>query len=103
MLFNSEFDIAVGQFSVSDPLFKSELRLTLEDYVIYKQKVGNSKARLSYDRGFMFTYSLNFGMDMAFEIVNGNGLDEADAAKIFDSDNCKNFAYRISQSIGNCS
>jgi len=39
-------------------------------------------------------------MDLVFEIVNGNGLSDADAQKIFDSDNCKNIAGRISQSLG---
>ena len=39
-LFGSELDVTVGQFQVSDPLFKRELRLTLEDYQVYRQTVG---------------------------------------------------------------
>jgi hypothetical protein len=31
-LFGADFDLMVGQFQVSDPLFKRELRLTYEDY-----------------------------------------------------------------------
>ncbi|MDZ7763882.1 MAG: hypothetical protein U5K00_05580 [Melioribacteraceae bacterium] len=35
-LFGTELDLYVGQFQVSDPLFKRELRLTFEDYLVYK-------------------------------------------------------------------
>ena len=34
------FDIMVGQFQTCDPLMKRELRLTYEDYLIYKTRVG---------------------------------------------------------------
>ena len=34
-VFGSELDISVGQFQVSDPLFKRELRLPFEDYQVY--------------------------------------------------------------------
>ena len=37
-------DIQVGQFQVSDPLFKRELRLTFADYLIYRTKPGDSLA-----------------------------------------------------------
>ena len=37
-LFGSELDITVGQFQISDPLFKRELRLTKDDYYIYDEK-----------------------------------------------------------------
>ncbi|MBN1340042.1 MAG: hypothetical protein JXA03_12005 [Bacteroidales bacterium] len=99
-MFGTELDLAVGQFSVSDPLFKRELRLTLEDYYIYNLRPGISHARLSYDRGIMLTQGFSTGTDLAFEVVNGNGLADADASKIFDNDDHKNFAGRISQSIG---
>ncbi len=50
-IFKSELDVYLGQFQVSDPLFKRELRLTLEDYQIYRVKPGNSSVNLTYDRG----------------------------------------------------
>ncbi len=42
-LFGTELDFYVGQFQVSDPLFKRELRLTFEDYMVYKASPGSSR------------------------------------------------------------
>ncbi|MCF8241531.1 MAG: hypothetical protein K9J16_09095 [Melioribacteraceae bacterium] len=95
-LFGQDLDVYIGQFQISDPLFKRELRLTLEDYHIYKTKVGFSKANLTYDRGIMITYGLETGTDIIFEIVNGNGL----STDALDNDKYKNFFGRISQDIG---
>jgi hypothetical protein len=95
----TELDIMVGQFQVSDPLFKRELRLTFEDYSIYSARPGNSIANLTYDRGLMLTYSFDFGLDLVGEIVNGNGIGEAEN-RLFDLDSRKNFALRASQSFG---
>lgn len=99
-LFDSELDIYVGQFQVSDPLFKRELRLTLEDYPIYKLAPGNSNIDLAYDRGLMFTYGLETGTDIIAEVINGNGLVEAGDLGTFDHDKYKNVAGRISQDVG---
>ena len=99
-LFNIDFDMYLGQFQVSDPLFKRELRLTLEDYEVYKTNVGDATTNLAYDRGIMLTLGLDTGTDIIFEVTNGNGLSEADGFKNFDDDGYKNFFGRISQSIG---
>ena len=99
-LFGSELDIYVGQFQISDPLFKREVRLTLEDYEIYKTKVGESNFNIAYDRGIMLTYGFETGTDIMVEVVNGNGLSDADNEKLFDNDNNKNFFGRISQDLG---
>ncbi|MCX7833349.1 MAG: hypothetical protein N2490_03980 [Ignavibacteria bacterium] len=95
-LFNQDLDFYVGQFQVSDPLFKRELRLTIEDYKIYSTRVGNSLATLKYERGFMFTYGIPTKTDITFEIVNGNGID---TKEIFDVDKYKNFLLRVSQDV----
>ncbi len=95
-LFSQDLDIYIGQFQVSDPLFKRELRLTLEDYRIYATKVGNSLASLKYERGFMFTYGAPTKTDFALEIVNGNGIGTKD---VFDVDKYKNFLFRVSQDV----
>jgi hypothetical protein len=103
---NSEFDLALGQFQVSDPLFKRELRLTFEDYLIYKTKPGvtdssfKSGADLTYDRGLMATYGFDFGLDLTGMIVNGNGIKEATEDRLFDFDNGKSYALRAIQGIG---
>jgi hypothetical protein len=99
-LFGSELDLYVGQFQVSDPLFKRELRLTFEDYLLYRNKVGDSRIDLTYDRGIMLTYGFDTGTDVIVEVLNGTGIGEADALKNFDLDKHKNFFGRISQDIG---
>jgi hypothetical protein len=99
-LFGTELDLYIGQFQISDPLFKRELRLTLEDYEIYKTKVASSNFNLAYDRGIMLTYGFETGTDIMVEVLNGNGLEDAGADKLFDNDNYKNLFGRISQDIG---
>jgi hypothetical protein len=96
-LLGADFDIYLGQFQISDPLFKRELRLTFEDYKIYDTDVGHSMKNLSYDRGLMMTYGLPSGTDFVFQLLNGNGIGEADAARNFDNDKYKDVLGRISQ------
>jgi hypothetical protein len=98
-LFGSELDVYIGQFQVSDPLFKRELRLTLEDYNLYKVRPGNSRINLAYDRGIMLTYGFDTGTDIMFEVINGSGLNAADGSKIFDNDEYKNVMGRVSQDV----
>ena len=98
-LFGHELDIILGQFAISDPLMKRELRLTYEDYVIYGRRIGDGAVTLNYDRGVMFTYSPVAGTDFVFELINGNGIPDADEKKNFDDDSFKNFFLRGSQEI----
>ncbi|MDW7680050.1 MAG: hypothetical protein SCK70_05770 [bacterium] len=100
-IFGSDLDIMVGQFQTSDPLMKRELRLTIEDYMIYKQKFGHSATNLAYDRGLMFVYGVEpTSTDIVAMIVNGNGIagDREDGK--FDSDPFKHFGLRVSQGVG---
>ena len=62
--FGIDLDFYLGQFQISDPLFKRELRLTLEDYQIYRMAVGESEKNLAYDRGAMITLGLESGTDI---------------------------------------
>ncbi len=96
----SQLDLYLGQFQVSDPLFKRELRLTFDDYEIYKTKVGKSVIDLAYDRGVMLTYGFESGTDIVVEVLNGNGIGGADALRNFDGDKYKNLFGRISQDAG---
>jgi len=66
-------DFAIGQFQVSDPLFKRELRLPIEDYVIYRARVGAQRANLAYERGVMAMCE-PAGFLLTLAVVNGNGL-----------------------------
>jgi hypothetical protein len=99
-VFNTDLDLYIGQFQVSDPLFKREVRLTLEDYQIYKVKPGKSAANLTYDRGIMLTYGFSSGTDITVEVLNGAGIGAADAARQFDTDKYKNTLFRLSQDVG---
>lgn len=99
-LFNIDLDAYFGQFQVSDPLFKRELRLTFEDYSLYTARVGISDISMKYDRGLMLTYGLPTATDVIFMVVNGNGLAEANFNNLFDKDKYKSFLGRVSQGIG---
>jgi hypothetical protein len=99
-LFGSELDITIGQFQVSDPIFKRELRLTKDDYYIYKVRPGNSHVDLTYDRGVMLAYGFESGTDIIVEVVNGSGIGEGFIDGNFDNDKYKNVIGRISQDAG---
>ncbi|MGB5288851.1 MAG: hypothetical protein WBQ32_09120 [Ignavibacteriaceae bacterium] len=98
-LFGSELDFTIGQFQVCDPLFKRELRLTRDDYYIYKVRPGNSMVDLTYDRGIMLGYGFESGTDLVLEVVNGSGIGEEFINGTFDNDKYKNLFGRISQDL----
>ncbi len=93
-------DIMVGQFQTCDPLMKRELRLTYEDYKIYKTRIGLSNNNLAYDRGMIITYDVEkTGTSLVGMLLNGNGKD-ATVDGHFDSDKFKNFFLRAGQDFG---
>jgi hypothetical protein len=96
----SGISVIVGQFQVSDPLFKRELRLEYEDYQPYRVRVGMATADLTYDRGVMALWSPRAGTDVAVELVSGRGLNQASAHRQFDADDAKSTLVRLSQDIG---
>jgi len=95
-LWGTGIDVLVGQFQVSDPLFKRELRLERSDYEILKARVGDASANLTYDRGLMFLAKAPGEVDVALAVVNGNGIPKGE----FDNDNQKNLALRLSRQFG---
>lgn len=99
-LFGSELDVTIGQFQVSDPIFKRELRLTKDDYFIYKVRPGDSHIDLTYDRGITLSYGFESGTDITLEILNGSGIGEGFLGGNFDNDKYKNIMGRISQDAG---
>lgn len=96
----SGVSLLVGQFQVSDPLFKRELRLTVEDYQPYRVRVGDARADLTYERGLMGVWSPWEGADVAAGVVAGRGLEEATERRVYDTDNWKNFFGRFSHEFG---
>jgi hypothetical protein len=94
-LFGSKVDLIFGQFQVSDPLFKRELRLERTDYRIYQTRVGAVQANLTYDRGVVLSAAPG-GIDVVVELVNGNGIPKGE----FDRDDHKNVALRLARTWG---
>lgn len=95
----SGVSLLVGQFQVSDPLFKRELRLEYEDYQPYRVRVGTTAADLTYDRGVMAVFSPWSGADAAVQVITGRGLNSA-AGRQYDPDDAKSTAVRLSQEVG---
>jgi hypothetical protein len=95
---NKPVDLAVGQFQVSDPMFKRELRLQLQDYVVYRTRVGLQPADLTYDRGFLGIADLA-GFTISAEVVNGNGRGEAEPNRRLDNDPMKNLFGHVTRDI----
>lgn len=92
-------DLQVGQFQVCDPLFKRELRLERYDYLIFTTDVGDSSVNLTYDRGAVASFHLPRKVDLILQVVNGNGIEPADAFDNFDNDSYKNVALRAVGSV----
>jgi hypothetical protein len=96
----SGVSVMAGQFQVSDPLFKRELRLEYEDYQVYRVNVGRSHFDLTYDRGVMVSYSPWSDGDLVLGVVNGRGLNESSATRQLDRDARKNGFLRYSHDLG---
>lgn len=97
---SSGINLIAGQFQVSDPLFKRELRLQSDDYQAYRVRVGAARSDLTYDRGLFATYSPWSGGDLSVIVVNGSGIAAADEDRQYDTDALKNLAIRYTQDLG---
>lgn len=97
-VFNAPVDVMVGQFQVSDPLFKRELRLSRNDYAIFKLRVGHVPTNLTYDRGLVLTWHAPAEIEVIGQIVNGNGIEPAEER--FDDNRFKSASLRIVRSVG---
>lgn len=95
-LFGSGVDLVFGQFQVSDPLFKRELRLLRSDYLIYRTRVGASSVDLTYDRGILLGTTLPGEVDASLQVINGNGIPSGE----FDNDDNKDLALRLAREWG---
>lgn len=91
-------DVAVGQFQVSDPMFKRELRLEYQDYAIYRARIGDQPADLTYDRGIVVAADLA-GFTVTGQVVNGNGRVEAGSNRRLDNDAGKSFVGHVTRDI----
>jgi len=64
-----DFSFMLGQFQISDLMFPRELRLTFQDYMVYRM------AGITYDRGALFSTGFEW-LSFDFGIVNGNGIKD---------------------------
>jgi hypothetical protein len=99
-VFGSGVDLIAGQFQLSDPLFKRELRLEYEDYMPYRVRVGDVGADLTYERGLMAIASPWKDADLFVQVVNGRGLDQATEERNYSVQTPKNVGVRLSQGLG---
>jgi len=99
-LLSTGINIYMGQFAVSDPMFKGELRYTMENYKIYSTSPGESTIDLKYDRGILLDKGFETGTSVVFEVISGAGLSEADRNFVFDKDKYKNMLLKVTQDIG---
>jgi len=91
-------DAALGQFQVSDPLFKRELRLSFEDYAVYRARVGDEPANLTYDRGLMVGADVA-GFAVTAMLLNGNGIGAVDEERHFDDNDFKTLAGHVTRDL----
>ena len=68
-IFGTDISLMLGQFQVSDLMFPREVRLTFQDFMVYRM------AGLTYDRGVLFGYTAG-PLDLSLGLVNGNGIEE---------------------------
>jgi len=78
-------DVAVGQFQVSDPMFKRELRLEFDDYAVYRARIGDQPQDLTYDRGVTAVWDVA-AVTLTGTVVNGNGKGESEPNRRLDND-----------------
>ena len=90
-------DLNIGQFSVSDPIFKRELRLPVDDYHVYRMTVGEQVSALSYDRGVM-AIGEYAGTQLTVSVLNGNGLPGAADGR-YDDDREKNLFGHVTRDV----
>lgn len=99
-LFRTGINIYLGQFAVSDPMFKGEMRYTIENYHIYATAPGQSSVNLKYDKGILLDKGFKTGTTVVFEVISGTGLGSADHWYVFDKDKYKNMLLKVTQDIG---
>ncbi len=99
-VFGSGVDIIAGQFQLSDPLYKRELRVEYEDYMPYRVRVGDVRTDLTYERGLMVSRALWTGSELFVQVVNGQGLEPATSDLNYSTQTPKNVGVRLSQDLG---
>ncbi len=101
-LFNTGIGAMLGQFQVSDVLFPREVRMTFQDFMLFRA------AGITYDRGVLFGKGLG-NIDVSLGFVNGNGIEQNFGInspgyrrpdRMFDNDTQKSVFGRLGSDFG---
>lgn len=101
-LFGSGIGMQLGQFQVSDLMFPREVRMTSQNFMVYRF------AGITYDRGILFGKKLG-QVDISLGFVNGNGIEEnfninspgyRRPDHLFDNDTQKSVFGRLGTTLG---
>lgn len=98
-VFGLPVDLLFGQFTVSDPVVKRELKLTRLDYQVLTVRPGASDVDLTYDRGLIAAWHAPWEVEVVAELVNGAGIG-ACTGGLCDQDKYKNGALRLARAFG---
>jgi hypothetical protein len=97
-VFGLPVNVLAGQFQVSDPIAKRELRLERLDYQILRTRVGASVVDLTYDRGVALATDVG-PVSAVATVTNGNGILGAEGGR-FDTDSYKNVSLDLAGEVG---
>lgn len=98
-VFGLPVDLLFGQFTVSDPVVKRELKLTRLDYQVLTTRPGASDLDLTYDRGLLVAWHAPGAVEVVGQVVNGAGIGPCDGG-LCDPDRYKNYALRLTRAFG---
>jgi len=96
--FGAPVSVLLGQFQLSDPIAKRELRLERLDYEILRARVGASLVDLTYDRGVALAGG-HGPVDAIVMVTNGTGI-EAGVREGLDEDSYKNVSLHVGADVG---
>ncbi len=101
-LFDTGVGVQLGQFQISDVMFPREIRMTFQDFMLYRA------AGVTYERGILFGKELG-GLDVSLGFVNGNGIQQNFGInspgyrrpdRMFDNDSQKSVFGRLGTELG---
>jgi hypothetical protein len=101
-VFGTGIGAQLGQFQVSDLMFPREVRLTFQDYYVYRA------AGITYDRGIILDRPIG-PVEIAVGAVNGGGIEQNFSIdspgyrrpdRLFDNDSSKTLFGRVGFEIG---
>jgi len=101
-MFGTGISGQLGQFQISDVMFPREVRMTFQDFQVYRM------AGVTYDRGVLFGRGLG-PIDISLGAMNGNGIEDnfnIDSPgfrrpdHLFDDDNAKSVFLHLGTDLG---